>query len=141
MDSIPAPPFPARLPWVNVASLRMDKQLGHPVLVEFFDFCRVNSLRTLPYVRAWHERYGPAGLRVIGVHCPGFEPSRDEDAVRGAVARLGIEHPVLIDREFEVWQLYGNEGWPARYLFGPGGMLFHYHYGEGAYAETEEGFR
>ena len=138
VDSIPAPPFPARLPWVNIASLRMDKQLGHPVLVEFFDFCRVNSLRTLPYVRAWHERYGPAGLRVIGVHCPGFEPSRDEDAVRGAVARLGISHPVLIDSEFEVWRLYGNEGWPARYLFGPGGMLFHYHYGEGAYAETEE---
>jgi hypothetical protein len=138
VDSIPAPSFPARLPWVNVASLRMDKQLGHPVLVEFFDFCRVNSLRTLPYVRAWHERYGPAGLRVIGVHCPGFEPSRDEDAVRGAVVALAIEHPVLIDQEFEVWQLYGNEGWPARYLFGPDGMLFHYHYGEGAYAETEE---
>ena len=52
------------------------------MLVEFWDFCRPNSMRTLPYLKAWHERYAPAGLRVIGVHCPGFEPSRDERAVR-----------------------------------------------------------
>jgi hypothetical protein len=132
-----APPFPARLPWVNVASLRMDKQLGRPVLVEFWDFCRVNSLHTLPYLRAWHERYAQAGLRVVSVHCPGFAASRDPDAVRAAVARLGIEHPVLVDTELELWRLYGNEGWPARYLFDQQGMLFEVHVGEGGYAETE----
>jgi len=134
---IAAPPFPARLPWVNVASLRMDKQLGRPVLIEFWDFCRVNSLHTLPYLRAWHERYAEAGLRVVSVHCPGFDASRDPDAVRAAVARLGIQHPVLIDTELELWRLYGNEGWPARYLFDQQGMLFDVHMGEGAYAETE----
>jgi hypothetical protein len=134
---IAAPPFPARLPWVNVASLRMDKQLGRPVLVEFWDFCRVNSLHTLPYLRAWHERYAQAGLRVVSVHCPGFAASRDPDAVRAAVARLGIEHPVLVDTELELWRLYGNEGWPARYLFDQQGMLFEVHVGEGGYAETE----
>ena len=75
--------------------LRMDQQLGRPVLVEFWDFCRPNSLRTLPYVTAWHERYAAAGLRVIGVHSPGFEPARDGDAARAAVARLGIEYPVV----------------------------------------------
>src|SRR5438309_10066385 len=57
-----------------------------------------NSLRTLPYLKAWHERYASAGLRTIGVHCPGFEPSRDEAAVRTAVARLDIRHPVVTDR-------------------------------------------
>ncbi len=134
---IAAPPFPARLPWVNVKMLRMDQQRGRPVLVEFFDVCRVNSLRTLPYVTAWHERYAEAGLRVISVHSPGFEPSRDEDAVRAAVARLGIEHPVLLDTAMQVWQLYGNEGWPARYLFDQEGLLRDVHFGEGAYAETE----
>lgn len=134
---IAAPPFPARLPWVNVATLRMDQQRGRPVLVEFWDFCRVNSLRTLPYLKAWHERYAEAGLRVISVHCPGFEPSRDEDAVRAAVGRLGIEHPVLIDSELKVWSLYGNEGWPARYLFDQQGMLFDVHLGEGGYDVTE----
>ena len=71
------------------------------------------------------------------MHSPGFEPARDEDAVRAAVARLGIEYPVLIDRELELWREYENQGWPARYLFDGRARLFEYHYGEGAYAETE----
>ncbi|MCW2967925.1 MAG: DipZ protein [Solirubrobacteraceae bacterium] len=136
VDTIAAPPFPRDLEWVNVAALRMDQQRGRPVLIEFFDFCRVQSLRTLPYVRAWHERYAPE-LRVITVHAPGFEPGRDEQAARAAVARLGIEHAVCLDLEFELWQLYDNEGWPARYLFDGDSMLAHFHYGEGAYDETE----
>jgi hypothetical protein len=107
------------------------------MLVEFWDFCRPNSLRTLPYLKAWHERYAPAGLRTIGVHCPGFEPSRGEPAVRAAVTRLGISYPVLIDSALEVWEDYGNQGWPARYLFDGRARLFDYHHGEGAYAETE----
>jgi thiol-disulfide isomerase/thioredoxin len=115
----------------------MDQQAGRPVLVEFWDFCRPNSMRTLPYLKAWDERYGPAGLRTIGVHCPGFEPSQSERAVREAVDRLRIPYPVLIDSEFEVWEEYGNEGWPARYLFDGRARLVEYHRGEGAYAETE----
>jgi thiol-disulfide isomerase/thioredoxin len=126
------------MPWVNAPAGGVSAiQRGRPMLVEFWDFCRPNSLRTLPYVKAWHERYGAGGLRVIGVHCPGFEPSREEQAVRDAVARLGIDYPVLVDSDYGVWQDYGNEGWPARYLFDGRARLFHYHYGEGAYAETE----
>ena len=112
-------------------------QRGRPLLVEFWDFCRPNSMRTLPYVKAWHDRYAAAGLRVVGVHCPGFEPSRDEQSVRRAVARLGITYPVLIDTELELWREYENEGWPARYLFDGRARLFEYHFGEGAYEETE----
>ncbi len=137
---IAAPPFPVKLPWVNVATLRMDKQRGRPVLIEFWDFCRVNSLRTLPYLKAWHERYAQAGLRVISVHCPGFPGSRDEDVVRAAVERLGITWPVLLDTDLRLWSAYDNEGWPARYLWGPvetGHVLREFHYGEGGYAETE----
>jgi hypothetical protein len=136
-DTIPAPPFPRGAPWINVAPLRMDKQLGRPVLVEFWDFCRVNSLRTLPYMKAWHERYAADGLRVIGVHAGGFLPARDEAAVRRAVERLGVPYPVMIDSRLELWDLYGNKGWPARYLWDRGGSLYSLHYGEGAYAETE----
>ena len=136
-DTIPAPPFPRELPWINVAPLRMDKQRGRPVLVEFWDFCRVNSLRTLPYLKAWHERYADEGLRVIGVHTGGFPPARDTAQVRDAVARLGIEYPVVVDERLEIWDFYGNEGWPARYLFDQRGALFSMHYGEGAYQETE----
>jgi hypothetical protein len=136
VDTIVAPLFPARLPWVN-GGPQASIQRGRPMLVEFWDFCRANSLRTLPYVKAWHERYGPAGLRTIGVHCPGFDPSRPEQAVRAAVARLGIRYPVLIDSALEVWKDYGNLGWPARYLFDGRARLVDYHHGEGAYAETE----
>ena len=117
--------------------IRIDQQLGRPVLIEFWDFCRANSIRTLPYIKAWHARYEAAGLRVIGVHAAGFEPSQDPDAVRAAVARLGITYPVVVDVELEIWQLYGNLGWPARYLFNQEGMLAYYHYGEGAYEESE----
>jgi hypothetical protein len=149
VDTIVAPLFPPRLPWVNgdrskiggstaaAGGGRASIQRGRPMLVEFWDFCRPNSLRTLPYVKAWHERYEPEGLRTIGVHCPGFEPSRQEQAVRAAVARLGIAYPVLIDSGLEVWRDYENAGWPARYLFDGHARLFDYHYGEGAYAETE----
>ncbi|MGA9859151.1 MAG: redoxin domain-containing protein [Solirubrobacteraceae bacterium] len=137
VDHILAPAFPARLPWVNVAPLRMDQQIGRPVLVEFWDFCRVNSIRTLPYLRAWHERYEARGLRVIGIHASGFEPSADPEAVREAVARLEVPYPVVVDVELAIWQEYGNLGWPARYLFNQQGRLFDYHYGEGGYADTE----
>jgi hypothetical protein len=71
------------------------------------------------------------------VHCPGFDTSRDEHAVRAAVQRLDVRHPVLIDSELQLWRDYENEGWPARYLFDGHARLFEYHYGEGAYAETE----
>ena len=135
--AIPAPPFPGNLTWVNVAPLRMDKQRGRPVLVEFWDFCRVNSLRTLPYLKAWHERYAGDGLRVIGIHTGGFLPARPPENVIAATERLGIEYPVVIDERLELWDFYGNEGWPARYLWDAQGALYSMHYGEGAYAETE----
>ncbi|MFZ1926683.1 MAG: DipZ protein [Solirubrobacteraceae bacterium] len=138
VDTIAAPLFPTKLPWVNTSGAQASiLKRGQPMLVEFWDFCRPNSIRTLPYVKAWHERYAGDGLRVIGVHCPGFAPSQPEQAVRDAVERLEITHPVLIDSEFEVWQEYENRGWPARYLFDGHARLFDYHYGEGAYVETE----
>ncbi|MGH2893448.1 MAG: redoxin domain-containing protein [Solirubrobacteraceae bacterium] len=129
--------FPPRLTWINVAPLRMDQQRGRPVLVEFWDFCRPNSMRTLPYVRGWHERYEPEGLRVIGIHSSGFAPSVEPAAVEAAVARLEVAYPVVVDVEHEIWGLYGNLGWPARYLFNQEGRLFDFHYGEGGYHETE----
>jgi hypothetical protein len=137
VDTIAAPAFPRGLDWANSGPLRMDQLVGRPVLVEFWDFCRVNSLRTLPYLRAWHARYESEGLAVIGVHSPGFPPSTDERAVREAVARLQVRYPVAIDSQLEVWHLYENQGWPARYLWDGRGRLHEFHYGEGAYAGSE----
>lgn len=115
----------------------MHQQRGHPVLVEFWDFCRPNSIRTLPYLRGWHDRYAAGGLHVIGVHSSGFPPSEDPEAVAAAVTRLGIAHPVLIDVDLQTWREYDNLGWPARYLFDGDGRLRDFHYGEGGYVETE----
>jgi hypothetical protein len=128
-NHIAAPPFPPRTEWING---RAD---GFPMLLEFWDFCRVQSIRTLPYVKEWHERY--PDLQVVGVHAAGFPPSRDPDAVRAAVARLEVPYPVAVDTELEIWGVYGNLGWPARYLFDQRGILLDFHYGEGAYEETE----
>jgi thiol-disulfide isomerase/thioredoxin len=137
VDHIAAPGFPPQARWLNIATLRMDQERGHPVLIEFWDFCRPNSIRTLPYLQAWDKRYGDQGLRVIGVHSPGFPPSADPDNVATAVQRLGIDYPVLIDSDLQVFTEYDNLGWPARYLFNQDGRLFEYHFGEGAYEETE----
>jgi hypothetical protein len=138
VDTIVAPLFPRDGAWLNVRGAPPSIiQRGRPMLVEFWDFCRPNSLRTLPYVKAWHERYAEHGLRVIGVHCPGFQASRADEAVAAAVERLQIEYPVLLDGELALWREYENEGWPARYLFDGHARLFDYHYGEGAYAESE----
>jgi AhpC/TSA family len=137
VQDILAPPFPHGLTWINTAPLRMDRLLGRAVLIEFWDFCRPNSIHTLPYLKEWHERYHGVGLRVIGVHTAGFEASADPDAVQEAVARLEIPYPVVVDAQMGIWELYGNLGWPARYLFDKRGVLFDYHYGEGAYEETE----
>jgi len=115
----------------------MDQQRGRVVLVEFWDFCRVNSLRTLPYLKAWHERYAEHGLRIVGIHTGAFPPSRDEANIRRAVERLEIPWAVGIDTQLEVWDDYGNEGWPARYLWDRELQLHSLHYGEGAYAQTE----
>ena len=133
-----APEFPPRLSWLNVAFLRMGTLMGRgAVLLEFWDFARVNSLRTLPYLKGWHERYAGAGLHVIGVHSPGYSFGRDPELVERAVGRLEVPFAVLLDPELEVWRLYGNKGWPGRYLFDRAGRLLLVHYGEGDYRDTE----
>jgi hypothetical protein len=136
-DTIHAPTFPANAAWINSPGLKIEELRGRPVLIEFWDFCRPNSLRTLLYVMAWHDRYASAGLQVVSVHTPGFRTSASEQRVHEAVERLQISHPVLLDTNFALWQDYENQGWPARYLWNGESRLDDYHYGEGAYTETE----
>jgi len=107
------------------------------MLLEFWDFARVNSLRTLPYLKRWRERYRDHGLELVGVHSPGYSFGRDLETVARAVDRLDIPYPVALDPELAVWRLYGNKGWPGRYLFDRHNRLRFLHYGEGEYRETE----
>ncbi len=135
--TIVAPPLPTGSTWLNSPPLTMRELLGRPVLIEFWDFCRPNSLHTLPYIRAWHDRYGNDGLVIIGAHCPGFRASAREASVGDAVERFGISHPILLDTNFALWREYENHGWPARYLWTADGTLADYCHGEGGYLETE----
>jgi len=124
--------------WLNVAFLRMAKLVGRNVtLIEFFDVARINSHRTLPYLREWHDRYAEHGLRIIGIHSPGYSFGVDRGVVERAVERMGIEYAVLLDPGFEVWREYDNQGWPGRYLFDSEGLLRWFHYGEGEYRDCE----
>lgn len=111
------------------------------MLVHFFDFAQLNSVRTLPYLRAWYERYSRDGLAMIGIHSPRFPFTQDYDVVADAAERLEIGWPVIVDREFSLWRLYEPHGWPALFLWGRGGALRWYHLGEGEYRATEEAIR
>ncbi len=109
-----------------------------PVLVHFFDFAQLNSVRSLPYVEEWHRRYEPLGLRVLGVQAPRFPFGADPDAVRSGLARIGVSFPVAIDEDRSIWNAYGCEGWPSLFLWGRGGRLKWFHFGEGEYRSSEE---
>lgn len=136
------PPIPAGLDWIGEPIDSIDRLVAvHPVLVHFFDFAQLNSVRTLPYLRAWHERYRHDGLTMLGVHSPRFPFTQDPAAVAAATDRLGIDWPVAVDPEFALWRIYEPHGWPALFLWGQGGALRWYHLGEGDYAGTEDAVR
>jgi hypothetical protein len=108
-----------------------------PLLVHFFDFAQLNSVRAMPYVVAWSERYREHGLSTLGVHTPRFEFTAPAEAVEASLAGLGIEWPVAIDSQRLMWRDYGSEGWPSLFLWSRGGALRWYHLGEGDYEQTE----
>jgi len=137
-DNIAAPDLPEGIAWVGREPESMPAlTAGGPALVHFLDFAQLNSVRTLPYVGEWARRYREAGLSVIGVQAPRFAFGADETAVAAGLAALGVEFPVAIDAERELWDSYGCEGWPSLFLWSLGGALAWVHFGEGEYLETE----
>ena len=132
-----APPFP-RAPWIQTPSpVRLEDLRGQVVVVHFWDFTCINCLRTLPYLRAWLDRYADIGLGILGIHTPEFTFARDGRQVTAAVGRLGIRWPVLLDNEQQAWTSYGNRCWPTMYLLDARGYIRFKREGEGAYVETE----
>ncbi|MFH2115429.1 MAG: cytochrome c biogenesis protein DipZ [Spirochaetota bacterium] len=123
--------------WINSAPLSAVDLVGKVVLIDFWTYSCINCIRTLPYLRAWHDRYADAGLVVIGVHSPEFAFERSEANVRKAALDLGVNWPVAMDNDFGIWKAYANRYWPAHYLYGRDGKLADTHFGEGAYKETE----
>jgi hypothetical protein len=137
---IAAPELPGRIHWLNRAEPPRMAELTAlgPVLVHFFDFAQLNSVRALPYVLEWHRRYSPLGLTVLGIHSPRFRFSAERETATDGIAGLGIEHPVAIDSDYAIWHDYGCKGWPSLFLWARGGALSWAHFGEGEYQATEE---
>jgi thiol-disulfide isomerase/thioredoxin len=123
--------------WLNSPPLTPEELRGKVVLVDFWTYTCINWLRTLGYVRAWHEKYKDQGLVVIGVHTPEFPFERDADNVREAVADMNVEYPVALDPDYEVWEAFANRYWPAVYIADVEGRIRHHHFGEGGYEECE----
>jgi cytochrome c biogenesis protein CcdA/thiol-disulfide isomerase/thioredoxin len=123
--------------WINSGALSSADLRGKVVLVDFWTYSCINCVRTLPWLRAWNERYAAEGLVIIGVHSPEFAFERSEANVRKAVSDLVVTWPVVLDNDFEIWQAFSNRYWPAHYLYGRDGKLVQTHFGEGAYEETE----
>lgn len=133
-----APPLAGATQWLNSPPLQLSELRGKVVLVDFWTYSCINCLRTLPYLKAWHEKYRAQGLVIIGVHAPEFAFEKDERNVRKAISELGIQYPVAMDNNFAIWNAYQNEYWPAHYLIDAQGRVREQHFGEGKYAETEQ---
>ena len=123
--------------WLNSPPLTPAGLRGRVVLVQFWTFTCINWLRTLPYVRAWAEKYENDGLLVLGAHTPEFWFEQDLDNVRRAVKEMQIEYPVAVDNDYAIWDAFANRYWPALYFVDAEGAIRDHHFGEGRYEQSE----
>jgi thiol-disulfide isomerase/thioredoxin len=123
--------------WINSEPLRLKDLRGRVVLIEFWTFGCYNCRNTLPFVKTWHDRYQDKGLTVIGVHSPEFDEERKVENLRREVASLGIRYPVVTDNDYQTWNAYKVEAWPAIFLLDKEGRIRWMHVGEGDYDEAE----
>ncbi|MES2205478.1 MAG: cytochrome c biogenesis protein DipZ [Pseudomonadota bacterium] len=137
-------PTPSVLPrleaaeaWLNTAPLTVEALKGKVVLVDFWTYSCINCIRTLPYLKAWADKYQKQGLIVIGVHTPEFAFERDLDNVKREVKKLDIQYPVAIDNRYAIWKAFNNEYWPAHYFIDAKGVVRDQHFGEGGYEASE----
>ncbi len=137
-------PFEGELPslsgataWLNSPPLSADDLQGKVVLIDFWTYTCINWLRTLPYVRAWAEKYREHGVVVIGVHTPEFPFEHDLENVRRAAQDMRVAYPIAIDNDYAIWSAFNNHYWPALYLVDAQGRMRYHHFGEGAYEQSE----
>jgi cytochrome c biogenesis protein CcdA/thiol-disulfide isomerase/thioredoxin len=132
------PDLSGAVAWFNSPPLTADGLKGKVVLVDFWTYSCINCLRTLPYIRAWADKYKDSGLVVIGVHTPEFAFEKDQDNVRRAMKEFNVTYPVALDNDYKIWKGFNNSYWPADYLVDVTGHIRHHHFGEGKYDESEQ---
>ncbi len=139
-----APEFAGNQRWFNTPGgrpLTLAGLRGQVVLVDFWTYTCINCIRTLPYLRAWHDEYHRDGLTIVGVHTPEFPFEKEASNVEQAIEDEGLAYPVAQDNDYATWTAYGNQYWPAKYLIDARGRVRFVHFGEGSYAETERAIR
>jgi len=136
-DEGPMPDMDGAVTWLNSTPLSSKSLRGKVVLVNFWTYSCINSLRELPYIQAWAAKYKDAGLVVIGVHSPEFGFEKDPANVKNAVADLRVAFPVPVDSDHAIWSAFRNQYWPADYFIDRSGRIRYHHYGEGEYEKSE----
>jgi Thioredoxin like C-terminal domain/AhpC/TSA family len=131
------PGFDGATAWLNAAPLTAADLHGRVVLVSFGTYTCINWLRSLPYVRAWSDKYTPHGLTVVGVQTPEFAFEGDLENVRRAIMEMDVRYPLVVDNDYAVWRAFDNHYWPALYFVDAQGRIRHHHFGEGEYEESE----
>jgi cytochrome c biogenesis protein CcdA/thiol-disulfide isomerase/thioredoxin len=132
------PSLAGAVEWLNSPPLTPEQLKGKVVLVDFWTYSCINCLRSIPYVRAWADKYKDQGLVVIGVHAPEFAFEKNIGNVKQAVAKLKIDYPVAVDNDYAIWRAFNNQYWPADYFIDAKGQIRHHFFGEGDYAESEK---
>ena len=127
--------------WVNSTPLTAEALRGKVVLVDFWEYTCVNWIRTSPYVKAWNRDYAKFGLVVIGVHAPEFEFGKRAENIDRGIRDHGLSYPIALDNDFAIWRAFGNDAWPAKYLFDAQGKLVRRWVGEGSYDQIESEIR
>ena len=135
------PPLDGLGPWFNSPPLNRDQLKGKVVVIDFWTYSCINCLRSLPYVKAWAEKYRNDGLVVIGVHAPEFAFEREPANVAKAISDLGIRYPVALDNQYRLWRALKNNYWPAHYFVDAEGRVRYHHFGEGDYDGSERVIR
>lgn len=125
-------------PWITGVPGGAEGLRGKVVVVNFWTYSCINSLRTLAHLRSWNERYGDKGLVVVGVHAPEFAFEKNAANVRLAMGELGVRYPNVQDNDYQVWRKFGNQGWPGFYFIDATGRVRGHRLGEGSYADSEK---
>ncbi len=136
-----APEFGGIDAWINGGPLTMEELRGKVVLIDFWTYTCINCIRTFPYLKQWHSRYADDGLVIVGVHTPEFEFEKIYENVVDATVSDALVWPMAQDNDYITWRRYSNRFWPAKYLIDKDGVVRYTHFGEGAYAETEDVIR